>query len=201
MASWFKDVWRRFSPAALWRRYKAAAARRRHFRAGYVKVMFDLTGGDRSLNETLADPPQDLSEWMWAEPAGPGLFRLANSPFYAYGVSLGDVVRVASRDGLPTVDAIVERGGRSTYRLIRSEALADEVWNEEWALLDQLGCMHEGDGERLVAIDVPADADVVAVFRLLEEGENLGFWVFEEVWFGHPAIPATVDAKHGHHHR
>jgi hypothetical protein len=201
MASWFKDIWRRFSPAALWRRHKAAAARRRHYRAGYVKVMFDLTGGARSIPEALATPPQDLCEWMWAEPAGPGLFRLSNSPFYAYGVSLGDVVSVAMREGLPVVTGIAERGGRTTYRVLRAEALADEVWDEEWAQLNTLGCVCESDGDRLVAIDVPAETDVAAVFRLLEEGENLGFWAFEEVWFGHPSVPASVGARHGHHHR
>src|SRR5205823_3345161 len=127
-----------------------------------------------SLPETLADPPQDLCEWMWAEPAAPGLYRLANTPFYAYGVSLGDVVRVAMREGLPTVEAIAERGGRSTYRLIKSSALADEVWEEEWSEFKALGCSSEGDGDGLVAIDVPAETNIVAVFRLLEEGEAMG---------------------------
>jgi hypothetical protein len=166
-----------------------------------VKVMFDLTGAERSLPETLADPPQGLCEWMWAEPAGPGLYRLANSPFYAYGVSLGDVVTVALREGLPVVTAIAEHGGRTTYRVLRAETLADAVWHEEWADLEALGCVSEGDGDRLVAIDVPVEADVAAVFRLLEEGEALGFWAFEEVFFGHPARTPAVGVLHGRHHR
>src|SRR5262249_37228317 len=124
MRGWFANLWRRYRPATLWRRWRAEATRRRHVKAGYVEVVFDLTGGERSLPETLGDPPQDLCEWMWAEPAGAGLFRLSNTPFYAYGVSLGDVVSVSQVDGLPVVDHIAERGGRSTYRLIKAASLA-----------------------------------------------------------------------------
>ncbi|HWA62113.1 MAG TPA: DUF4265 domain-containing protein [Caulobacteraceae bacterium] len=188
-------------PVRLWRQGRIRLRRARTDGRGYIKVMFDLTGSEASLPETLAEPPQRLCEWMWAEPVGPGLARLCNSPFYAYGVSFGDTVAFGSERGEFVASRIAVRGGHSTYRLQRAEGLIEEVWSEEWADLQALGCSCEGDGERLVAIDVPPAADAEAVYRLLEEGENIGLWTFEEAHLGHPAAAPPVAARPHHRHQ
>jgi hypothetical protein len=58
--------------------------------------------------------------------------------------------------------------------------------------LEDLGCTFEGSdaGERrLYSIDVPPEADIEAIYRLLESAEDRGEWEFEEAHFfkGHEA--------------
>ena len=54
-----------------------------------------------------------------------------------------------------------------------------------WKLLEALGCTFES-AKSLLAIDVPAKADIYKVYKLLETGESHGVWEFEEPHFGHP---------------
>ncbi|MBA2303960.1 MAG: DUF4265 domain-containing protein [Acidobacteria bacterium] len=52
--------------------------------------------------------------------------------------------------------------------------------------LSSYGCTFERADKRLVAIDVPPDADISGVYRALEEGGHTGEWDFEEGHYGHP---------------
>jgi hypothetical protein len=53
----------------------------------YVKIAFELVQDEDGY-------PPDRWETMWAIEIEPGLFSIDNIPFFARGVSPGDVVRV-----------------------------------------------------------------------------------------------------------
>lgn len=46
--------------------------------------------------------------------------------------------------------------------------------------------LNEGAFRRLLAIDVPPEADIHQVYAQLQAGESEGNWVFEGGHYGHP---------------
>lgn len=124
------------------------------------------------------------TETLWAERVGPGLFRLANVPFYAKGVSYDDVV-AATDDGPRIVFRSVQQpSGHSTYRLITKGGVQTPRFQLRWRPLERLGCTYEF-ADDLIAVDVPAATDIHAVYEVLEQGEDSGDWDFEEGHCGH----------------
>lgn len=127
------------------------------------------------------------TESLWAERIGPNRFRLRNVPFHAYGLSHEDVVVTTETAEAPVVSAVVERGGHSTYRLFLEEGVDvdSEAFREHWEPIESLGCTYERATPRLLAVDVPREADIYEVYRLLEQGTAAGVWDFEEGHCGH----------------
>lgn len=125
------------------------------------------------------------SESLWVEPVGHHEYRICNVPFYAKGVSYGDVVSARDENGRLVVSGVSARGGHSTYRVFLAEG-KDLKRSDEWPKLEALGCTYERATERLVAIDVPSEVDVFAVYSVLEAGKANGVWDFEEGHCGHP---------------
>jgi hypothetical protein len=97
-----------------------------------VKVLFKITDDEGEVEETL-----------WAADLGKHHYRLANLPFYAYGVSLDDVFyapRVA-QDQVPTFRRIISTSGRRTLRVILNEAPSSGSNSEKLIkALNRLGC-------------------------------------------------------------
>ncbi|MFL5302858.1 MAG: DUF4265 domain-containing protein, partial [Anaeromyxobacteraceae bacterium] len=122
--------------------------------------------------------PED--EWLWAEPLGPGRYRLESVPFFAYGLSRGDVVRGGEGE-LPRVDDVERKSGHRTLRvaldpdfdLERAEVrnLTDE--------LEKLGCAVEALPPHLFALDVPPELDVAEVVRRLQAPFRDGVLIWE----------------------
>jgi len=96
-------------------------------------------------------------------------------------------------EGSLTVSGITDRGGHSTYRIFLPAQASEEQFAADWIRLQELGCTYERATRRLVAIDVPPQADVYAVYDALARGEKQGRWEFEEAHYGHPLReePAT----------
>ncbi|WP_242395944.1 DUF4265 domain-containing protein [Anaeromyxobacter oryzisoli] len=135
----------------------------------------DLVDGLVRIRVPLERTPGEegpADDWLWAEPLGSGRYRVESCPFFAYGISREDVVRVAAPAGdeAPLLEDVVEKCGHRTLRLALDpdvELTAPEIQ----ALLDQvleLGCTHELMRPKLVAIDVPPQADVERVAALLQ---------------------------------
>ena len=126
------------------------------------------------------------TETMWAETVGENLYRLRNSPFYAFGVSAEDVVSAKLGGGLLIFSDVVQRSYHSTYRVFRLPQASDKSFRSYWEQLEELGCTYEqGDPEKLFAIDVPPQADIYSVYDVLERGEASEVWGFEEGHCGH----------------
>jgi hypothetical protein len=148
---------------------------------GLVKVVLDLSKDNGPV----------ATESLWAEPIGDSRFKLRNAPFFAYGFSEQDIVKVEERDGNFVVTGSEERGGHSTYRIFLPIETTEEKFTRDWKPLEKLGCTYERANRRLVAIDVPPLADVYAVYAVLENGEKAGLWEFEEGHCGHPSRGQT----------
>ncbi|ACG72596.1 conserved hypothetical protein [Anaeromyxobacter sp. K] len=142
---------------------------------GLVRVRVPL---DRAPGE-----PGPAEDWIWAEPLGSGRFRVESCPFFAYGVSRDDVVSAAAVEGeeSPRLDDVVEKGGHRTLRLAldaRAELGARPVQGLLERLLE-VGCTHELLRPKIVAIDVPPEADLDLVAELLQDRAREGTLVWE----------------------
>lgn len=145
-----------------------------------VKVIFELPQDDDGW------PPAG-SEGLWALPVTPDVVRLDNTPFFVRGVATGDLIRVRrGDDGQLQADERLRWSGHCTIRIIvfRDGPLS----GSRQQVLDKfapLGVTGEGIEQfSMVALDVPPDADIAAVKRLLREGEHDGWWEYEEGCIG-----------------
>lgn len=77
-----------------------------------VKVALPLTRASDDY------PPADW-EHLWAIPRGTDRYELDNIPFFATGVSAGDLVAVRQGDDDRLIfDKVVQYGGHSTVRVV-----------------------------------------------------------------------------------
>lgn len=135
----------------------------------------------------------DSSDWhgyttetVWAERLSNDLFRIRNVPFYAKELSVEDVVSTEYRDGNYHLKFITQRGGHSTYRIFLEESIINEVFKQYWNPLEKIGCTYEKGKGRLIAVDVPPQANIYETYKFLENGEQNNIWEFEEGHCGHP---------------
>ena len=140
----------------------------------------------------FALPPEDRAhgvetESLWAQVTGKGRYRIDNIPFYVYDISLGDVVAGTADGDRIAFERVLKRGGHSTYRVLVKDEMGFESspFREGWRELEKHGCSYEVARRRWIAIDIPPSADVFAVYRILEDGENRAVWTFEEGHCGH----------------
>jgi hypothetical protein len=93
-----------------------------------------------ALEKILIELPQDhwsgrSGERVWATPLGAGLFEIRNTPWYAYDINWGDVVRCEgmSPADLPIAAGVSRRGGHRTLRVFfldDDDAGRDEILTE-----------------------------------------------------------------------
>jgi hypothetical protein len=134
--------------------------------------------------ERAPDEPGPREDWLWAEPLGSGRYRVESCSFFAYGVSRDDVVRAdEGPDGAPRFEGVVEKGGHRTLRFALDAAveLSDAPVQSLLERLLELGCTHEALRPKLVAIDLPPQADLERATEhlqaLAQEGALLWEWV------------------------
>lgn len=124
-------------------------------------------------------------ERLWAKELAPSRYQLRNSPYYAYGVSYEDIVSAVRDDAGELVYAgVTLRGGHSTYRIMLKCERTSREFEQQWARLQNIGCTYESR-DKLLAVDVPPKADIFGAYKLLQEGEQVGLWTFEEAHCGH----------------
>lgn len=137
-------------------------------------------------------PPDSIpgggTETVWAEDLGSGSYRVRNSPFYIKGISFEDIVRAKEKDDQLLFSDVAARGGHSTYRLFLRGGRSEEDFIRAWEPLEQLGCSYEGATKRLLAIDVPPEANIYQAYKRLQDGEAAGIWDFQEGHCGHPLL-------------
>jgi hypothetical protein len=116
-------------------------------------------------------------EWeqVWLRRMEGDLAEVCCVPLRAYGVGLRDVVRL-SADG-STVVEVVERSGRHVFRALlvdeRDEEVA-EIAAEVEAICARTGLLLEWTNGRLVAIDIPPEAEATDVLNYLSEYAQAG---------------------------
>lgn len=144
-------------------------------REDLVKVWFKFAPREDWL-------PYD-TEGLWAELVDADTARVANVPFLQDGVAEGDVVRfTVLEDGLRYSTGRVEASGNCTVRVLPDPS--GPLGSSAAAVRERIA--HFGLGGEvfsaelpLVAFTVPADADLPAIKRLLEQGQADGWWHYE----------------------
>jgi hypothetical protein len=129
-----------------------------------AKVVFRVAEEDGSANV----------ETLWSFDLGENRYRLDNSPFYAYSVSVGDVVfaPVDPVDGRPTFKSVLEKSGNRTVRVILDPPLATRNSSDAVVqVLVALGCSYEGANPGYLCIVIPQEADLAAVCERLTKRE------------------------------
>lgn len=127
------------------------------------------------------DWPPVGTENVWCERVG-SCFRLRNIPFFISGLAVDDLF-TAEPD--PVNDHIfefqvVESSGRSVVWVLGTGDVDLSGFKER---LKALGCRYEGFQQfSLTAIDVPPDADALALDELFEEYEEKGAAFAFPVW-------------------
>jgi len=136
-----------------------------------------MSDEEDSLTKVHIDLPNHWAtggESMWALPLGDDLYEIRNSPFYAYGINWGDVVRADSDDPSlkPEVREVVKYSGNKTLSVFFNEELGEEEQDSVLSSLQYLDLSWERATELLVAIDVHPEADYQAVCDKLWELEQ-----------------------------
>jgi hypothetical protein len=104
-------------------------------------------------------------ETLWAFDLGNGRYELDNTPWYAYGISTGDVIEAEREDpeGFPVFKSVVAKSGYRTVRITAATDFTDDFFEE----IKDLGCSFEGANRRYVAINVPPEVELTAVAEFL----------------------------------
>lgn len=144
------------------------------------KMLYKLESDDDGY------PPVSI-EGLWVQRLTGGTVVLDNIPFYAKGIAPGDELAVAiEASGDVWFQGLVRSGGASVFRIHASSDAEISKIREE--LLD-LGLPSEVDiGVRLIAVEVPADADIRPVLDYLVLGQEAERFDFEEGALRH-ALP------------
>lgn len=123
------------------------------------------------------------TEALWAESLGGERYMIRSAPFVAFDLAVEDVVSATTdavgADGRLMVTDVIERGGGACYRVHSARGM--DAVRDRLEALEEMDVSVEVDGE-WGALDVPAQADLEAVYEVLVDGEEAGVWSFEEGW-------------------
>jgi len=132
------------------------------------------------------DPSGGEAEWVWAEPAGNNTFVLKNVPTFAKGLSYGDVVKARIENDVPVFEDVVRHGGHSTYRIYANSDRRNSDVMKVIQTLEKMHCEMENATDKIVGVDVLPEADINAVYKVLDDAERTGILEFQEGHCGHP---------------
>ncbi len=144
-----------------------------------VKVGFKL---DRDQDDY---PPADW-EWMWASRVSDSTFKIDNSPFFAKGVSAGDIVAAEQTSGGLVFRDLVQPSGHSTVRVVvlrgdRNEGQVQALVAELRESLKALGGSTElSHLPNLFSVDIPPEVDYSSISAFLSRKEADGILEYEE---------------------
>lgn len=111
-------------------------------------------------------------ENVWAFECGPDEYQLDNCPFFAYDVSLGDIV-LAPKDDIsksPVFKKVVQKSGNRTIRLLfdLAQTPLNEI-REILSRLDEYGCGHEGYNNIYYCVNIPPQASYSTILTYLRD--------------------------------
>ncbi len=138
----------------------------------YIKVKFNIPQDEDGY------PPVSV-ESVWAKAtSSDNSFTLENTPFFIRNVTLGDTITATQEDGVHWFDSIVDKSKNS---LLRAVFFKPEQMPRIQDILVRLGCACEYlAAHKLMAINVPYQADLAAIQAILESEAENGFLDYEE---------------------
>jgi hypothetical protein len=117
----------------------------------------------------------DDIETLWAVALGNNLFRLDNSPFYAYDVSWQDIIEATEEaEDFYEFVHVVEKSGNRTLRIIfQNFSGNDEQGKQILSDITNLGCSYEGANSKLISITIPSTVNFESVVNYLSKQNDL----------------------------
>ena len=114
-------------------------------------------------------------ETLWAIALDNNLFRLDNSPFYAYDISWQDIVEATEEaEDFYEFVRVAEKSGNRTVRIIFQNFTGkDEQGKGILSDIENLGCSYEGANSKLISITIPSTVDFESVINYLSEQNDL----------------------------
>lgn len=139
---------------------------------------------EENLTKIHLDLPRNEEvggESYWAEDLGNDLYRLRNTPFYAYGLNFYDIVyaKSESADLKPSIIKVHKYCGHKTLRVIFLDEASAEERSARLSELNKYKAYHENANGILFAIDIEPDGDYGKVCDILYEWENNGILSYE----------------------
>ncbi|WP_426505599.1 DUF4265 domain-containing protein [Dactylosporangium sp. McL0621] len=143
---------------------------------GLVMVRYGLVPDEDGRAPSDGWPRPVDSEGLWASPAGEGLYRIENTPWFAPNLATGDVVEAVEHEGDRWVMRKAHWSGRLTVRVAAGDPAA------VLGAFADLGVRGESAAPayQLAALDIPPDADLGAILGRLRAGRSEGAWDYEE---------------------
>jgi hypothetical protein len=156
---------------------------------------------DNSLTKVRIDLPNHWAtgaESLWALPLGDDLYEIRNSPFHAYGINWGDIVRAHSDDPQlkPEVLEVVTPSGNQTLRVFFKRTLTQNEQDAVLTSLLPLDLSWERADDYFVAIDIHPQSDYQAVCDRLWELEQQGTLEYETCEARTPGSFDDLPAEH-----
>jgi len=152
-----------------------------------AETSIDPESGER-LEKILIELPSDHwsgkgGERVWAKPLGDGRYEIRNTPWYAYDISWGDVVRCEgmSPADLPIVAEVVRSHGHLTARIFFEEiegAKRERILDE----INKRGATYENADDTMYALDLEPNVNSQSLLDYLAVEEEAGHLVWESGW-------------------
>jgi hypothetical protein len=111
-------------------------------------------------------------ETLWAYDLGDDQYKLDNCPFYAYAVSLHDIVYAPfdADEGFPTFQRIVSKSGNRTVRVILDPPIEPGNRSDEILIgLASRGCELEKANSKYVVVNIPPEVELAEISNYLVE--------------------------------
>lgn len=129
-----------------------------------MKPFFDPKA--KVLFRVVDEDGQASTETLWAHKLSSDRYKIDNCPFFAFGVSLHDVVLAPKdpTDGIPTFQSVLSKSGNRTIRVLFDPPV--KAGNSSDKILQGLvamGCGYEGATSSYIALNIPSRVDLVAV--------------------------------------
>jgi hypothetical protein len=123
-----------------------------------------MANAPRNYVKIKLTTPNGLIETPWAERIG-DKFRMANLPWYAYGISDDDLVDAVATDveGIFDFVRVIAPSGNRLIRIIFEDGHYQSMLDQ----LQAMGCNYEGFSKQFFAVSIPLEVALNDVTRLL----------------------------------
>jgi len=151
-----------------------------------------MVNTDGMVKVRLRGPEASDIETLWAVPVDTDLYRLDNSPFFAYGLSWQDVIEAkpAGDQFLEYVRCVRKSGNRTIRVIFQDYRNDDQPAQEILRELKNLGCSYEGMQPRMISINVPPQINLRAVTDFLIEQHGLQ-WEYADPTYDEVTKPVS----------
>jgi hypothetical protein len=130
--------------------------------------------GSKRLGEKMNEPKSKVlfitetgyHEYIWAYDMGENIFKILNSPFFAYGISCQDEIytKPIKNGEVHVFVGIYKKSGNKTIRIAGDMRLGDgRIKDNILEDLEEMGCSCEGRSRRYKSITIPKNVDLQTV--------------------------------------